>query len=251
MTGLGCMAEYVVVSKYACIPVVDNMPLDKGALVSCGVTTGSGAVINRAKLHPGASCCVIGCGGVGLSAIQGARICGAKQIIAVDTLPSKLAAARRFGATHTVNAKEVQDVPRAIRGLSKGGTDYGFEAIGLPNTLDQMVNAVRPGGTAVLIGVGGEKDKLEIPMNMLLGEKIITGTNMGSSVPSAFVPLLVDLYQKGVLLLDEMISQYYTIEHTQLAFDELAAGANLRGVIVMHDLLSLAGGSGGKRHAGL
>ena len=240
--GLGCMADYCVVHTSALIRADDQIPLEKAALISCGVTTGTGAVMNRAKLTAGSSCCVIGCGGVGLSVVQGARISGASQIIAVDTEPSKLAAAISFGATHTVNAKETKNVTKAIRQLTGGGgTDYGFEAVGSPETAQHMINAVKPGGMGCIVGVGYPTDELHLKMNMLtFQEKVVTGSMMGSSIPAVFVPLLSSLYQKGDLLLDEMISKYYDLADAEAAFAELQVGLNLRGVFVMNDLRGLA-----------
>lgn len=241
MAGLGCMAEYAVVNQVALIRVREDMPLDKGALVSCGVTTGVGAVMNCAKMEPGSSCCVIGCGGVGISAIQGAKISGASQIIAVDTMPSKLTAAKQFGATHCVNAKTVQNVVKEVARLSGGGTDYSFEAIGMPQTAEQAIEAVRAGGTAVIVGVADQKDRAKLKLakiNFL--ETVVKGSFMGSSVPMRFVPMLCDLYKKGDLLLDEFVSQYYSIQQACTAFDDLTSGVGLRGVIVMHQLQGLA-----------
>jgi len=241
--GLGCMAEFAVVSDNALVSADADMPLDKGALVSCGVTTGAGASINRAKVQPGSSCCVVGCGGVGLNAIQGARICGAKQIIAVDVMPSKLEAAKKFGATHIVNAKEVPDVVKEVVKLSKGGADYSFEAIGSAQTAKTTIDVVRPGGLAVMVGIAKQTEELTMIVNTLLTEKMITGSVMGSSVPSIFVPMLCDLYKKGDLLLDELVSKYYHIADARKAFDDLDTGSNLRGVFVMHELRHLAEGS--------
>lgn len=243
MSGLGCMAEYAVVHQAALVRTSADMPLDKGALVSCGVTTGVGAVMNCAKVHPGASCCIIGCGGVGLNAIQGARICGARQIIAIDTAPSKLTAAKRFGATHCVNAKEVDNVVKEIAKLSQGGTDYSFEVIGMPETSEQAIDAVKPGGTAVIVGIADPKDRAPLKLlKMAFLETVVRGSLMGSSVPSNFVPLLCDLYKKGDLMLDELVSKRYSIQDAHSAFSDLTSGASLRGVFVMHDLRSLATG---------
>jgi S-(hydroxymethyl)glutathione dehydrogenase/alcohol dehydrogenase len=237
------MAEYAVVNQAALIRTSADMPLDKGALVSCGVTTGVGAVMNCAKVHPGSSCCVIGCGGVGLNAVQGARICGARQIIAIDTSSAKLTAAKRFGATHCVNAKEVANVAKEVAKLSKGGTDYSFEVIGLAKTSEQAIDALKPGGTAVIVGVADPKDRA--PLNLLkmaVTETVVRGSLMGSSVPSNFVPTLCDLYEKGDLMLDELVSKCYTIQDAHAAFSDLTSGVNLRGVFVMHDLRAKATG---------
>lgn len=244
MTGLGCMAEYVVVSEGSLVKVGKDVPLQKCALVSCGVTTGVGAAMNRAKVNPGSSCTIVGCGGVGLNAIQGCRICGAGQIVAVDTLPSKLEAAKRFGATHTINAKEVENVVKEIRKITGGGSDFGFEVIGLKETAQQTCDAVRPGGMAVMVGLTKPTDTVALrPLELLTTEKVITGSFMGSGVPAVQVPLLIDLYKKGTLMLDELVSRYYNIQDAKTAIDDLLAGSNLRGVIVMHDLESLAASS--------
>lgn len=242
MTGIGCMAEYVVVSEGSVVKVGKDVPLQKCCLVSCGVTTGCGAAMNRAKVNPGSSCCVLGCGGVGLNAIQGCRICGAGQIIAVDTLPSKLEAARRFGATHTVNAKEVKDVVSEVKKITGGrGADYGFEVIGLTSTAQQAVDVLCPGGLAVMVGLTKPEESIPVrPLELLTTEKMVTGSLMGSGVPAVQVPLLIELYKNGMLMLDELVSRYYHLKDAQAAIDDLLAGNNLRGVLVMHDLESLA-----------
>jgi S-(hydroxymethyl)glutathione dehydrogenase/alcohol dehydrogenase len=240
-TGLGCMADYCVVSHQALIKCPDSMPIEKAALVSCGVTTGCGAAMNRAKCTPGSSCCVVGCGGVGLSAIQGARICGAKQIIAVDMAESKLAAARAMGATHCINPANSTSLVKDIKKLSGGGVDNALECIGLPSTFQTVIDCTKRGGTSVLVGVAGGSDEATFKMNILLGEKNITGSMMGSSVPSVFVPLLCDLYSKGDLLIDELISKFYPLSDAAQAWSELERGANLRAVFVMHELASMAG----------
>jgi len=244
--GLGCMADYAVVSDFALVRAPDNMPLNMGALVSCGVTTGAGASMNRAKIQPGSSCCVVGCGGVGLSAIQGARICGAKQIIAVDTLDFKLSAAKKFGATHTVNAKDVPDAVKEVMKLSNGGTDYGLEAVGSATTAKLAIDVIKPGGLGVIVGVAPQDADMTMKVNYFLSEKMVTGSTMGSSVPANFVPLLCDLYKKGDLLLDELVSKYYPIKEAPTAFDDLAKGGNLRGVFAMHELSYLVTDSSSK-----
>lgn len=243
---LGCMADYAVVNDNALVQAPEGMPLDKGALVSCGVTTGAGAAINRAQIRPGSCCCVVGCGGVGLSAIQGARICGAKQIIAVDIVPSKLEAAKRLGATHIVNSKEAANPAKEISKLSRGGVDYGFEAIGSGKTAKIMIDSLKPAGLGVIVGVAGPKEEITMKVDSFLTEKTVTGSLMGSAVPSVFVPMLCDLYKNGDLLLDELISKYYSLGDAQLAIDDLASGSNLRGVLVMNELAGLASAASSK-----
>jgi len=186
---------------------------------------------------------VFGCGGVGLNVIQGARICGATQIIAVDTNPSKLEAAKVFGATHTVNAKEAKNVSRAVSAASTAGTgvDYCFECIGQPATVETAVKATKRGGTMVGVGVGSAADLISFKLNILSNlEKTLTGAMMGSAAPARFVPMLVNMYKKGDLKLAELISRYYTVSNAHAAFDDLYSGANRRGVIVMHELESSA-----------
>src|SRR5262249_36409716 len=161
--GVSCMAEYVVVPETGAIPIRKELPLDRMALVGCAVMTGVGAVINTARAEPGSSIAVFGVGGVGLNVIQGATLANASTIIAVDVLPGKLEMARRFGATHVVNAREGDAVAR-IRELTGGaGVDYAIEAIGKPETVRQAFLSVRKGGKAIAIGIGGPDAEIPIP----------------------------------------------------------------------------------------
>src|ERR1700737_4824762 len=149
---LSTYAEKMLVHENALVKIRDDMPLDRAALIGCGVTTGVGAVLNTAKIEPGSTVAVFGCGGVGISATQGARIAGARRIIAVDQFENKLAMAKRFGATDTVDASN-RDAIEAIREMTGAGVDYAFEAVGLKKLAEQCFECIRPGGTATIIGM--------------------------------------------------------------------------------------------------
>src|SRR6185503_9808686 len=176
---LSSYAEQMLVHDSGLVKVRDDMPLDRGALIGCGVTTGVGAVLNTAKVEPGSAVAVYGAGGVGLAAIQGARIAGARMIIAVDVVASKLALAKELGATHGVDAS-AGDPVKAIRELTGGGVDYSFEAIGLKKAAEQAFDCLRPGGTATVIGMIPVGQKIELEGSVFLREKKIQGCSMGS-----------------------------------------------------------------------
>ncbi|MDE0350829.1 MAG: alcohol dehydrogenase catalytic domain-containing protein, partial [Gammaproteobacteria bacterium] len=176
---LSSFAEYMLLHEHAIAKIREDMPLDRAALIGCGVTTGVGAVIHTAAVEPGATVAVIGCGGVGLSCINGAAIAGAARIIAVDTAPGKLDLARKFGATDTVDAK-AEDPVGAVRELSGGGVHYSFEAIGLKSTTEQAWKMIRNGGTATVIGMIPVGTMVEIHGPEFLREKTLQGSNMGS-----------------------------------------------------------------------
>lgn len=229
MSGTGCMAEYTTVHRLNCIKVDPKIPLETACLVGCGVTTGTGSVFNRAQVKPGITCACIGTGGVGLNVIQACKIAGAKTIIAVDLLDSKLEAAKKFGATHVVNPTKDGDAVKAIRAICKGGVDYAFEVIGMAKTYEQAFEAISAGGMAVGVGVAGDGEKMTIPA--VLNEKTWTTAIYGSCNPSVDFPRLLDLYQGGKLMLDELVTRTYTIDETKEGFDDLFAGKNLRGVI--------------------
>ncbi len=177
---LSAYAEKMLVHENALVKIRDDMPLDRAALIGCGVTTGVGAVLNTARVEPGSTVAVFGAGGVGLAVIQGARIAGAGMIIAVDVLENKLAKARELGATHIVDASHGDPV-EAIREMTDGGVDYAFEAIGLKKTAEQAFECLRPGGTATIIGMIPVGQKIELEGSVFLREKRIQGCSMGSN----------------------------------------------------------------------
>lgn len=234
-SGVGVMAEYSTLHVDNLIKVDPDTPSDKAALVGCGVMTGVGAVINRAKVRPGSSCVVIGAGGVGLNVIQGCAVAGAETIIAVDLVDKKLEFAQQFGATHTVNPSTDGDAVAKVKELTGGlGADYGFEVIGLGETMVQTYMSIRKGGTAVMIGVPKFDATATFPAaTMWMEEKSILGSAYGSGAPKNDIPALIKLYERGRLKLDELITQTYSIDEAPRAFEDLEKGLNARGVILL------------------
>lgn len=229
---VSAFAERIVVPAGGVVPVPPEVPWDRAALLGCGVTTGAGAVWHTARVRPGKSVVVIGCGGVGLSAVQAAALAGAWPIIAVDVVPEKLAVARRLGASHTVDARE-HDVVTAVVDLTDGlGADYAFEAVGRPDTIAQAFGAVRKGGMAVVVGVAPPNAEVCINAFALPAhEKVLTGSWFGQSNPHVDVPRLARLYLAGKFKLDELISRRYRLDEINAAFDDLRRGQVLRGVV--------------------
>ena len=232
-TGLGNMAERIVCPAISVVKIDPEVPLKTAALVGCGVTTGVGAAINTAKVAPGSRVAVFGCGGVGLSVIQGARIAGADRIIAVDLAANKLEMATRFGATDTVEAGNGDPVA-AIKELTGGiGVDYAFEAIGVPAVVQQAYMATRRGGHTVVVGVGKVIEQISFNALLLsLEGKTIHGCMFGSANPRVDFPTLLDLSARGKLDLDGMVTNTYTIDEAPQAFEDLEKGINARGVIL-------------------
>ena len=230
--GLSTYAEQMLVHENALVKIRDDMPLDKAALIGCGVTTGVGAVLNTAKVEPGSTVAVFGAGGIGLSAIQGARLAGARTIIAVDTVEAKLGTARDFGATHSVDASS-SDPVEAIRELTGGGADYTFEAIGLKIAAEQCFEAIRRGGLATIIGMIPQGQKIELDGPSFLQEKKIQGSSMGSNRFRVDMPRYIEFYQQGRLLLDEMVTRTGTLEDLNEAFRAMKAGEVARTVLKM------------------
>ncbi len=227
-------AEYAVVPESGAVKVSKEMPLDKAALIGCSVMTGVGSVINTAKIEPGSSVLVIGCGGVGLNVIQGARLAGAGRIIAVDALQNKLGYARDFGATDTLAASEGDVVARIID-MTNGGVDYAFEAIGKTKTIEQCYAACAPGGTTVVVGMAAETEEIRInALSLPRAEKAIVGSWYGSARPWVDFPMLVDMYLGGRLQIDSMISQSYKLDQINEAYADLDKGAYARSVILFN-----------------
>jgi len=214
------------------VPIRKDMPWPQAALVGCCVPTGVGAVTRCAEVEAGASVLVIGCGGVGLNVVQGARLAGAATIIACDLLDSKLTYAKDFGATHTVNASKdkVVDIARSLTGGR--GVDYAFDAIGGEATTLQIVDAIRPGGTAVIVGMAAMAVRAPVtPYMMALQEKCLKGTMYGSVRPDLDFPRIVDLYMQKRLKIDELVSRTYRIEEINEGFAALRTGQVARGVV--------------------
>ncbi len=223
--------ERMLLHENAIVKISEDIPLDRAALVGCGVTTGVGAVLNTAKVEPGSTVAVFGCGGVGLAAIQGARIAGARKIIAVNMFEGKLAMAKRLGATDTVDASSSDPIDE-IKKLTGGGVDYAFEAIGLKKAAEQAFNSLRPGGTATVIGMIPVGQKVELDGYMFLTERKLQGSNMGSNRFRIDMPRYLDFYLQGRLKLDEMISRRGKLEDVNEAFRAMKAGEVARTVLM-------------------
>ena len=230
-TGVSSFAEYSVAHETSMVKIRDDMPLEKAALISCGVITGVSAVINAAKVEFGSSVAVFGCGGVGLNVVQGANLAGATKIIAVDKLDNKLEMAKEFGATHVINAAKEDPVAK-IREITGGGADYSFEVIGIPDVVAQAFDATEAGGTTVMVRMPPLRSPLTInTLGLFLG-KTLNGAYFGSAHFRIEMPALVELYMAGRLKLDELISRTYPLEAINDAFEAMKKGEALRSLIV-------------------
>ncbi len=228
---LSGFAEMMLVHERAVVKIDDDLPLDRASLVGCGVMTGVGAALNTAQVAPGSTVAVFGCGGVGASVIQGARLAGARQIIAIDVVPSKLDSARHFGATDTLLGTE-GDIVKAIKKLSGGGVDYAFDAVGNATLAAQCLYALAPRGKAVIVGAIPMGQKLELEPGHFYVEKTLTGSIMGSNRFVIDGPNYLALYRQGKLDLDAMISARVTLDEIDGAMEAMAAGEVTRSVIV-------------------
>jgi S-(hydroxymethyl)glutathione dehydrogenase/alcohol dehydrogenase len=228
---LSSFAEQMLVHEHACVAIRKDMPLDRAALIGCGVLTGVCSVFHTAQVRPGDTVAVIGCGGVGLSAINGAAIVGASRIIAIDMSPAKNNMARSFGATDFVCAADADPV-KIVLEMTKGGVQHSFEAVGLKKTTEQAFGMLRRGGAATIIGMIPVGQTIEIPGYAFLGEKKLQGSMMGSNHFPVDTPRLVDMYLVGKLKLDEMISRRIKLEDVNEAFAEMKRGEIARSVIV-------------------
>lgn len=230
MAGTGTFAEEVVLPAQSAIKIGDDVPWDVASLIGCGVMTGVGAAINAAKVRPGASVVVFGCGGVGISIIQGARLAGAAEIVAVDVVESKREDAKRFGATHAVAPEDLAAASGEITGGV--GFDYAFEAIGLPTTIRATYDAVRRGGTATIVGVGRLDEMVSFSaFELFYMEKKLIGTIYGSADVRTDFHRMIRLWKAGRLDLEGMVSQRLGLKEINKAFDDMRAGRVIRTVI--------------------
>ena len=233
MARIGTFSEQVVCPSEMLVPIRKDMPWPQAALVGCCVPTGVGAATRAAHVESGSSVLVIGCGGVGLNVVQGARLAGAAKIIACDLVDRKLEFATEFGATHTVNGKRENVVDRARELTGGRGVDYAFDAIGSEATTLQIVDAIRNGGTAVIVGMAAMNVRAPItPYTMALQEKTLKGTLYGTVQPNVDFPWLVDLYMDGRLKLDQLVSRTYQLEEINEGFQRMLSGEVARGVVV-------------------
>ena len=237
---VACFAQFAVVPAAGAVRLPSSIPLWQAALLGCGVVTGIGAV-NRAGLRVGASVCVIGCGGVGLQVIAGARLAGAGTILAVDTDESKLELAVRRGATHPVLAERGADVVGQVREISGGGVEHAFEVVGRAATIRQAWDVLAPGGAATVVGVAPVGVEVSLPAIEFLSEKTITGSYYGSSDVHAALGQLVQLVLDGRLDLGEVISYLIGLDDVEDALERLRRGQGARSVIVLDDELAGVG----------
>jgi S-(hydroxymethyl)glutathione dehydrogenase/alcohol dehydrogenase len=227
---LSSFAEQLLVHENAVVKIADDIPLTIGCLVGCGVMTGAGAVMNTAKVPPGATVAVFGCGGIGLSAVNGAAIAGADRVIAIDTVSSKLDVAKLMGATDVINASNVDPV-EAIKDMTGGGVEYSFEAVGLKTTAEQCFQALRAGGTATIIGMVPFGMKIELHGYDFLRERKIQGSSMGSNRFRFDMPKLLNAWKKGDLKLDHLISSHIKLDDINEGYTNLKGGQVLRQLI--------------------
>ncbi|MCV7229066.1 Zn-dependent alcohol dehydrogenase [Mycolicibacterium komossense] len=224
-------AEQLLVHESAVVRIDQDMPLDLAALIGCGVTTGLGAVLNRGQVRPGQTVAVIGCGGIGLSAIQGARLSGASRIIAVDLNADKLTTASSLGATDVLDA-HCDDVAAAIRDMTGGGVDQCFEAVGSPTTAAAALEALDVGGTATIIGLMPAGKTFPVQGRLLLDDRRLQGSYMGSENFRLAMPKYVEMYLDGKLLLEEMVSSRIGLDGVNDAFASMEQGRALRDLVV-------------------
>jgi S-(hydroxymethyl)glutathione dehydrogenase / alcohol dehydrogenase len=226
-------ADYTIVDQSQLVKIPADMPMDRACMLACGVITGFGAVVNRAKVEPMSSCVIIGIGGVGLNAVQGAAISGAYPIIAVDISDKKLQAAKTFGATYTVNSTK-GDAIKEVQKLTGGeGADYVFVTVGSTAAVEQGFDMSNPRGMTVLVGLPKYTEMAKYsPFNIIRFERTLTGSFMGTTQLHAEVPKLITLYKAGILKLDELITARYPLEKINEAIDAVVKGEALRNIIV-------------------
>jgi len=232
--GTSTFANYTVVPEIALAKIREDAPFDKVCYIGCGVTTGIGAVINTAKVEPGANVVVFGLGGIGLNVIQGARLAGANMIVGVDLNPSRRALGEKFGMTHFVNPKEVEGdlVPHLVN-LTKGGADYSFECIGNVDVMRQALECCHKGwGVSVIIGVAGAGQEIKTRPFQLVTGRVWKGTAFGGAKGRRDVPKIVDWYMDGKINIDDLITHKLALEDINKGFDLMHEGKSIRSVVV-------------------
>jgi len=229
--GVSAFSQYTVAAQESLVKIDPQVPLEKAALFGCAVMTGVGAIVNTTRAKPGDSVAIFGLGGVGLSAVMGARAAGAYPIVAVDLLENKLDLAHKVGASHTVNARDNEPV-QAVKEITGGGGHYTFESVGNEQVLIQAYQATRRGGTTVTIGLPHPSKQFVISAVSLVGEeRTVKGSYMGSAVPRRDIPKFIALYQAGLLPVDLLLTRTILLDEVNTAFDALAKGEAVRQVI--------------------
>ena len=228
---LGTFAEKMLVYKNSCVKIRDDMPVTQAALLGCGVLTGVGAVLNTAKVQPGETVAVVGCGGVGLSTINGAAIAGAARIVAIDVQPEKLELARAFGATDVIDARS-GDAAQQVIALTGGGIDHAFEAVGTAATAQQAFAMIRRGGAMTLMGMMPAGAMVEFPGKEFIYGKKVIGSMLGSNRFPVDIPKMIEFYMQGRLKLDDLVSRQISLDDVNLAVQEVGKGKVARSVIV-------------------
>ena len=230
--GVSCFAEYATVSRRSLVKVDRSLALEEAALFGCAVITGVGVVVNTAKMRPGASVAVVGLGGVGLNALLGAKMAGARRIIGIDLLDDKLALARQLGADETFNAGDA-NVVEAVRDATSGGVEYAFEVVGSVRAMELAYQITRRGGETVSSGLSHPDHSFAIQhVNLVAEECTIRGSYLGSCVPARDIPNYISLYQQGRLPVDRLMSERLPLEEINEGFDRLASGHTVRQLII-------------------
>jgi alcohol dehydrogenase len=229
--GVSAFSQFTVAAQESLVKVDDTLPLGVAALFGCAVMTGVGAVLNTARAKAGSSVAIFGMGGVGLSAVMGARAAGTYPIVAVDRVAEKLKLAHELGATHTVNALE-DDPVAAIKEISSGGADYAFESVGNETVLIQAYESTRRGGTTITVGLPAPEKMFAVPaLGIVAEERTIKGSYMGSCVPSRDIPRYIAMYQAGILPVDKLHTHTLRLEEINVGFDRLAQAQAVRQII--------------------
>ncbi|MEO9461256.1 MAG: Zn-dependent alcohol dehydrogenase [Marinomonas sp.] len=231
MLNLSAFSEQMLIHENACVSIDKDMPLDRAAVIGCAVTTGAGTIFNAANVTPGETVVVVGCGGVGLAAINAAKIAGAGMVIAADPLPEKRELAKVLGATHTIDAM-AEDAAKQILKLTSGGAHYAIEAVGRQASADLAVASLRRGGTAIILGMMPLDCKVGLGAMDLLSGKKLQGAIMGENHFPVDLPRLVDFYMRGLLDLDTIIAERIALDDINAGFDKMRAGNSARSVIV-------------------
>jgi S-(hydroxymethyl)glutathione dehydrogenase / alcohol dehydrogenase len=232
MSGVGSFADTMTVHEASCIPVDTDLPADQLALIGCGFTTGFGAAVNTAKVGPGATVAVIGCGGVGTSTIQGARVAGAAQIIAIDPLPMKRQSAMRFGATDQVDPTEADPVEQ-VKALTGGrGVDFAFEVVGAEALQTQALQMTRRGGTTVFVGIAGGGKFVLPTLQLAMEDRTVKGSYYGSARVTRDYPRFIELIESGRVDLGGMVTKHFSLEEVNTALGAMRDGEVVRGVLM-------------------